>query len=142
MPQSTLITLSQFLSKNNLQPLYELQFFFFLPSIQLQSLISILCTETFVQCFLVTLLLQNTFSQMENGLWTLLVFFFLMVKSTYYPLAILIHVFSSIIFFLVTLVRIKHKNLFAIVIPGQAFMLIYNSSTIIALQVLCHLYTI
>ena len=55
-----------------------------------------------------------------------------MAEFMYYLLVISIHKFSSIImiiFLLATLVRIKHWNLFAVVIFGPDFVLMYNNST-------------
>jgi len=89
-----------------------------------------LFTETFFQPFLVTQLLQNTFLQIANSLWTPAVFFILITEPIYHLLVISVYAFSSIImiiFLLATLVRTKHWNLFVVNILSLVSILMYNN---------------
>ena len=132
MLQSTLTTSSPSSLKNNLQPPYELLFFFFLSSVQLQLQIWTLYIKTFSWLSLVTQLLQNTFPQIAGGLWTQTVYSSLTIEFMYHLLVTSTYVFSSIImitFLLDILVKIKYWNQSAVDTPGPASMLMYNNST-------------
>ena len=112
-PQSTLTTLSPSLLKNNLQPLYKLQFSFFLLSVQLQLWIWTSYIKTFSQLSLVTQLLQNTPLQIASGLWTQTVYSFLTTEFIYHLLVTSAYMFSSTIMIISLpdiLVKIKHWN--------------------------------
>ena len=131
MPQSTLTTSNPSSLKNNLQPLYKLQFFFSLFSAQLQSWIWTSYIKTSSQLFLVTQSLQNTPLQMASGLQIQMVYSFLTTEFMYHLLVTSTHMFSSITmitFLLDILVKIKHQNQFTVDIPGLASMLMYDNS--------------
>ena len=113
MPQSTLTTSNLSSLKNNLQPLYKLQSFFFLLSVQLQSWIWILYIKTSSQLFLVIQLLQNTPPQIASSLQTQMVYSSSTTEFMYHLLVTSTYAFSSII--MITslpdiLVKIKHWN--------------------------------
>ena len=132
MLQSTLITSSPSSLKNNLQSLYELWFFFFLLSAQLQLWIQIPYIETSSRLSLVIQLLQNIPLQIASGLWTQTVYFFLTIEFIYHLLETSTHVFYSTImitFLPDTLVKTKHQNQSTTDTPGLASMLMYNNST-------------
>ena len=130
MLQSTLTTSSLSSPKNNLQPPYELLFFFFLLSTQLQLWIWTPYIKTSYQLSLVTQLLQNTSLQMAGSLWTQIVYSSSTTEFIYHLLVTSAYVFSSIImitFLSDILVKIKHWNQFAMDTPGPASMLMYNN---------------
>ena len=113
MPQSTLTTSSPSLLKNNLQPLYELLFFFFLLFAELQSWIWTFYIKTSSWLSLVTQLLQTMPPQMASGLQTQTVYSSLTTEFIYHLLVTSAHVSSSTI--MITslpdiLVKIKHWN--------------------------------
>ena len=131
MPQSTLTTSNPSLLKNNLQPPYELPFFFSPLSMQLQSWIWILYIKTSSQLSLVTQLLQNTPLQMASSLQTQIVYSSSTTEFMYYLLVTSAHVFSSTI--IITslpdiLVKTKHWNQSAVDTPSLTSVLIYNNS--------------
>ena len=110
-PQSTLITSSPSSLKNNLQPLYEPLFFFFLLFAQLQSWIWTPYIKISYWLSLVTQSLQNTSPQMASGLWTQMVYSSSTTEFMYHLLVTSAHVFSSIIMIISlpdTLVKTKH----------------------------------
>ena len=110
-PQSTLTTSSPSSLKNNLQPLYELQFFFFLLSAQLQSWIWTPYIKTSSWLFLVTQLLQNTSPQIASSLQTQIVYSSSTTEFMYYLLVTSAHTFSSTIMITSSpdiLVKTKH----------------------------------
>ena len=113
MPQSTLITSSPSLLKNNLQSPYKPLSFFFLSSAQLQLWIWTSYIKTSSQLFLVTQLLQNTSLQMASSLWTQTVYSSSTTEFMYHLLVTSTHAFSSTI--MITslqdiLVKTKHWN--------------------------------
>ena len=113
MLQSTLITSSPSLLKNNLQPPYEPLSFFFLPSTQLQLWIWTSYIKTSSWLSLVTQSLQNISPQMAGGLWTQMVYSFSTTEFMYHLLVTSAHAFSSTI--MITslpdiLVKTKHWN--------------------------------
>ena len=135
MPQSTLTTSSLSSLKNNLQPLYELLSFFFLPSVQLQSWIWTFYIKTSSWLSLVTQSLQNISPQMAGGLWTQMVYSFSTTEFMYHLLVTSAHVFSSTIMITIIitslldiLVKTKHWNQSAMDTPGPASVLMYNNS--------------
>ena len=132
MPQSTLTTSSSSLLKNNLQSPYELLFFSFLLSIQLQQWIWTPYIKTSSWLSLVTQLLQNTSLEIASGLQTQIVYFFLTTEFMYYLLATSTHIFSSIIMIISLpdiLVKTKHWNQSTTDISDLVSVLMYNNST-------------
>ena len=125
MSQSTLTTSSPSLLKNNLQPPYELPFFIFLFSMQLQLWIWTPYIKTFSR------LLQNTPPQMTGGLRTQTVYSSLTTEFMYHLLVTSTHMFSSTIIItslLDILVKTKHWNYSAANTPGPASVLMYDNS--------------
>ena len=113
MLQSTLITSSPSLLKNNLQPPYEPLSFFFLPSTQLQLWIWTSYIKTSSWLSLVTQSLQNISPQMASGLWTQMIYSSSTIEFMYHLLVTSAHVFSMIImitFLPDILVKTKHWN--------------------------------
>ena len=97
IPQSTFTTSNKSLLNNNLQSPYKLLFSSLLLFMQLQLLIWTSYTKTFFWLSIVIQSLQNTSSQIADGLQIQTVFFFLTIESIYHPLIISAHTSSSII---------------------------------------------